>query len=76
MQERRSRHSQTNIRLDPLASDRIAGTVLLTLYRHDGEGPGSAAPVLVGEYADVYVRHVDDRWRFQERELTILFGRA
>ncbi len=74
MHERRSRHSQTNIRLDTLASDRIAGTVLLTLYRHDGEGPGSATPLLVGEYTDVYVMHADGRWRFQDRDLAILFG--
>ncbi len=76
MHERRSRHSQTNIRLDALALDRIAGTVLLTLHRHDGEGSGSAAPLLVGEYADVYTKDTDGRWRFQERELIILFGSA
>ena len=76
MHERRSRHSQTNIRLEALAPDRIAGTVLLTLYRHDGEGPRPAAPLLVGEFVDVYVKDGDGRWLIGKRELLILFGGA
>ncbi len=76
MRDRRSRHVQTNIRLEPEAGDRIRGTVILTLYRHDGPEPGSAAPLLIGEYEDIYVKCADERWRFLERRLSPVFGGA
>ena len=74
MTERRSRHVQTNIRLRAIDDGRIGGTVCLTLYRHDGPGPGSDVPILVGEYDDIYRCGADGRWRFEERRLTVLFG--
>ena len=73
MTERQSRHMQTNLRLARRGDGRIEGTVLLTLYRHDGPGPAAPAPLLVGEYADVYAKGADDKWRFAERRLTTLF---
>ena len=75
MGERRSRHVQSNIVLDHAGAD-IHGTVVLTLYRHDGPGEGPAAPCLIGEYGDVYRRNGDGMWRFAERRLTTLFGKA
>jgi hypothetical protein len=76
MTERRSRHVQSNILLEAAGPDQAQGTVLLTLYRHDGPGPGPATPLLVAEYADRYRRGRDGAWRFAERRLDILFGSA
>jgi ketosteroid isomerase-like protein len=74
MTQRRSRHVQSNIRLEAISASVVRGTVVLTLYRHDGEGPGSPSPLLIGEYQDVYQRGADARWRFAERSLAVLFG--
>ncbi len=74
MTQRRSRHVQSSIRLQALSSSVVRGTVVLTLYRHDGAGPGSPSPLLIGEYQDVYQRGADDQWRFSERSLAIHFG--
>ena len=74
MTGRRSRHVQSNIRLLPMPDGRVSGTVLLTLYRHDGDGPAPAAPLLVAEYEDIYAQAGDGTWRFAERRLTVLFG--
>ena len=74
MRQRRSRHVQSNIRLQAISASVASGTVILTLYRHDGEGPGSPSPLLIGDYQDVYERGSDDRWRFSERSLTVHFG--
>ena len=76
MTERRSRHLQSNILIEPLAADAARGWVALTLYRHDGPGQGSATPLLVAEYADRYTREPDGSWLFTERRLTVLFGAA
>lgn len=75
MTTRRSRHVQSNIRLEAVSPTVVNGTVILTLYRHDGDGPGSPAPLLIGEYEDVYQRGADDDWRFSERKLSVIFGR-
>lgn len=74
MTDRRSRHVQTNLRLGPAPGGTVRGTVVLTLYRHDGPEPGSPAPLLVGEYDDAYAKGADGQWRFAERRLTVLFG--
>ena len=74
MMERRSRHVLTNLTFEPISPDLARGTVILTLYRHDGAGVGSPSPLLIGEYDDVYKRSADGRWRFAARRLTILFG--
>ncbi|MCV9938874.1 nuclear transport factor 2 family protein [Boseaceae bacterium BT-24-1] len=74
--ERRSRHLQSNILIEPVAPDAARGWVALTLYRHDGPGEGSATPMLIAEYADRYAREQDGTWLFAERRLTALFGTA
>ena len=74
MTERRSRHVQSNIRLVAVSPDRVLGCVLLTLYRHDGDGKADAKALMVAEYDDVYQRGKDAVWRFAERRLTVLFG--
>lgn len=74
MSERVSRHLCSNMRLVPQAGGLITGTVLLTVYRHDGPAPRPARPFAVGEYEDVYARDADGRWRFAERRLVVLFS--
>ncbi len=74
MTQRRSRHVQTNLRLEAVSPAEVRGTVVLTLYRHDGDGPGSGAPLLIGEYQDVYQQGGDGQWRFSHRGLAVLFG--
>ncbi|MGX1789055.1 nuclear transport factor 2 family protein [Bosea sp. NPDC055332] len=76
MTERRSRHLQSNILIEPVAQDAARGWVALTLDRHDGPGQGSATPLLAAEYADRYVREPDGTWLFAERRLAVLFGTA
>lgn len=76
MTERRSRHLQSNILIEPLGAETARGWVVLTLYRHDGPGEGSATPLLIAEYADRYVREPDGTWLFAERRLAVLFGAA
>ena len=74
MTGRCSRHAQSNIRLVPAAAGQVQGTVLLTLYRFDGAGPGPATPLLVAEYDDLYQHCPDGRWRFKQRRLTTVFS--
>ncbi|UZF92980.1 nuclear transport factor 2 family protein [Bosea sp. NBC_00550] len=76
MRERRSRHVQSNILIEAVSPDTARGFVVLTLYRHDGAGPGSATPFLICEYADRYRKEPDGEWRFAERRLSVLFGQA
>jgi hypothetical protein len=76
MSERRSRHVQSNILIEPAAPDSARGWVALTLYRHDGPGEASVTPMLIAEYADRYARGPDGTWLFAERRLAVLFGTA
>ena len=72
--DRRSRHVISNVRFAPVAADEVHGSAVLTLFRHDGAGPGSATPLLVAEYEDVFRRGADGTWQFASRRLTTLFG--
>ena len=69
-----SRHAQSNIRLVSAGPGQVRGTVLLTLYRFDGPGPGRPLPMLVAEYDDHYRHCSDGSWRFAHRRLTTLFA--
>ena len=71
---RTSRHVCTNIRLVWEAADRIRGTAVLTVYRHDGADSGPAIALMVGDYEDIFARGADGRWRFAERRLVTRFG--
>jgi ketosteroid isomerase-like protein len=70
--ERTSRHVSTNLRLQALAAGDITGHVILTVYRHDGEGMGDTTPFAIADYRDVY-RRDGQSWRFAERHLTTVF---
>ena len=69
MRERTSRHVCTNLRLLPVSDDEVHGTVILTIYRHDGPDPGDARPFMVGDYDDIYRRGPDGTWRFARRRV-------
>ena len=74
MAGRRSRHVQSNLRLVAVSPEECRGTVVLTLYRHDGPGRADPAPLMVAEYDDIYCKGSDGAWRFAERRLSVLFG--
>lgn len=74
MTARTSRHVCTNIRLVDEGHGRAAGTVLVTLFRHDRPTAGAPVPFAVGEYDDRYVSCPDGRWRFESRRFSIVFG--
>ena len=76
MAERRSLHVQTNLLIEPVGRDEASGASVVTVYRHDGQGPRPATPFAVAEYADRYRRGADGEWRFAERRLTVAFGSA
>jgi uncharacterized protein (TIGR02246 family) len=74
--QRTARHIFSNLRLT-MKNERLAhGTVILTLFAHDGTPPLPADPMLVADYDDVYVLCDDGRWRYRERTVTWLFRRA
>lgn len=74
MLERTSRHFCANLRLRRESDHTVRGTVLLTVYRHDGPSVGSPVPFGVAEYNDVYRLGPDGHWRFAERRLKTLFS--
>ena len=74
MTTRTSRHVCTNIRLVNEGHGRAGGTVLVTLFRHDGPATGVPVPFAVGEYDDRYALCPDGRWRFESRRFSIVFG--
>ncbi|MDF0546390.1 nuclear transport factor 2 family protein [Sphingobium sp. H39-3-25] len=68
-----ARHVCTNLRLTPLENGRIAGQLIITLFRHKGEGFGPADPVAVADAHDVYARDDDGSWKLAERRLSLAF---
>ncbi len=74
MTGRCSRHVQSNIRLVSTLPGEVSGTVVLTLYRHDGAGKGRPVPMMIAEYEDQYRLCPDGQWRFLERRLSVIFA--
>lgn len=73
---RTCRHVCTNLILEAISDDEVAGRGLLTVFRHEGAGLGPAVPTSVLDFHDRYRRGEDGRWRFRERRLTAIFGDA
>jgi hypothetical protein len=71
--KRSARHIFSNLRLLNLATDRRAGTLILTLYAADGEPPYGTLPLMVADYDDVYVRR-HGVWLYESRKITPVFG--
>lgn len=72
MTDRIARHVCSNLQLHLLASDRIEGRLIITLYRHDGPG-GRPDPVAIADAHDIYIRDADGKWRFEQRRLELVF---
>jgi SnoaL-like domain len=68
----RSRHICSGMRFIDRGEGRASGSTLLTVFMHNGDGRGPAAPSVVGEDSDEFVR-TDAGWRFVSREFEILF---
>jgi SnoaL-like domain len=67
-----TRHVCTNMRFEAAGDDAAAGTTVVTVYRHAGEGPGDSRALTVGEYTDQFVRTLAG-WRFRSRRIEQLF---
>lgn len=73
---RMSRHVCTSSLIDVLDETSARSVCYLTLYRHDGDPARrmspAAAPEIVGEYRDEFVR-TPEGWRFRRREIVVAF---
>ena len=68
----RTRHILSGMRFTDRGDGRAAGSTLLTVFVHDGDGRGPAVPSVVGEDTDEFVR-TDAGWRFVSRTFEVLF---
>ncbi|MEW6269703.1 MAG: nuclear transport factor 2 family protein [Thermodesulfobacteriota bacterium] len=68
-----TRHLHSNLRIAAEGADRARATVVLTVYRAEGPGPGLPRPFLVADCLDVYERGGDGCWRFAERTIVPIF---
>jgi SnoaL-like domain len=69
----RTRHISSGMRFTDRGDGRAAGSTLLAVFIHDGDGRGPAIPSVVGEDTDEFVR-TDAGWRFVSRTFEVLFG--
>ena len=72
MKQRTARHVISNLRLVEDGANRIRGSLVITLFRFDGDKMGTADPVAVADANDVYVMK-NGRWRIAERKLSLAF---
>lgn len=68
-----TRHICSGMRFTDRGNGRAAGSTLLTVFMHDGDGRGPAVPAVVGEDTDEFVR-TDVGWRFASRTFETLFA--
>jgi len=68
-----TRHISSGMRFTDRGNGRAAGSTLLTVFIHDGDGRGPAIPSVVGEDADEFIR-TDAGWRFVSRTFATLFA--
>lgn len=75
---RASRHVCTNLLVEVLDEAHAGGVVYFSLYRHDGDTHGRAAPLngplVVGQYRDRFVCTADG-WFFASRKAEVAFVR-
>ncbi len=67
-----TRHLWTNFRLVEVQVDRVVSTVNVITYIRHGD-PGSPCGVMVGDSCDVFRKSQNDKWRFLERALNVVF---
>jgi hypothetical protein len=71
--DRVSRHVHSNLRVWTDADGGLRGSVITTLYRHDGPGGGEPHPVMVLDYDDRYAVDDDGTCRFRSRQITRVY---
>ncbi len=71
---RHSRHVVSNMAIAGLGVGRARVTAYLTLYRHDGDLPGSPMPFMVGDCIDDVTRDEQGRWLIAERRVITIFA--
>lgn len=71
-QSHTTRHVHSNLRC-VRDGDAVLGTSILTVYRHDGDGPGTPRPFLVGDCEDRFACDAGDTWRIAERRIVPVF---
>ncbi len=69
---RTARHLCTNLRISMLSDNEAEGRSIWLIFAEDGPPPHPAAPLLVADVEDVYVRE-NGRWLFRWRQLTDVF---
>ena len=69
----RTRHIVSGMRFTDAGDGRAAGSTLLTVFIHEGDGRGPAIPSVVGQDTDEFVR-TEAGWRFVSRTFEVLFG--
>jgi hypothetical protein len=67
-----TRHVCTNMRFEASGDGAAAGTTVVTVYLHNGDGSGGTRAYTVGEYQDQFV-HTPVGWRFRSRRMEQLF---
>jgi hypothetical protein len=67
-----TRHVCTNMRFEATGTGAATGTTVVTVYLHNGDGPGDTTAYTVGEYQDQFVR-TSAGWRFRSRRMEQLF---
>jgi hypothetical protein len=60
------------MRFTDRGNGRATGSTLLTVFMHEGGGPGPAVPAVVGEDTDEFV-FTNVGWRFKSRTFETLF---
>jgi SnoaL-like domain len=68
-----TRHIVSGMRFIDRGNGKATGSTLLTVFMHDGAGRGPAAPAVVGEDTDEFIR-TDVGWRFVSRTFETLFA--
>jgi len=69
----RTRHIVSGMRFIDRGNGEATGSTVFTVFMHDGAGPGSAVPAIVGEDTDEFVC-TDVGWRFVSRTFETLLA--
>lgn len=61
---RKTRHTWSNLRVEPLTADRVEATAIQVTYE---QREGAQTEVRINDLADVLHREADGQWRFRQR---------
>ena len=74
--QRVTRHICSNVRIDEVEEGRARAASCISLYRHDGQLPGSTIPVMIGDCIDDVSKGENGRWRIVKRQVNTIFAAA